>query len=363
MLLLLSNNMGCTNYGNLELWRNNMANSTLASIRARLAAAEQKNTTNYDKATFPFWNAKTDTTSTVRFVPDGDTKNDFFWVEKQQIKLPFNGIKGGENKPVTVNVPCVEMFGKDLFPKGCPILSEVRSWYKTAEKTGDSDLKDKANKYWKKPVYIMQGFVRENAVLEDQAPENPIRRFSFNKQLYNLVKAGLMDPEMENLPCDYDKGSDFRITKSSKGSYADYGTSSYARRESPLHQVELDAIEQYGLSNLSQFLGNVPTEEDINILFEMFEASVDGEAYDPEKWEKYFRPTGYKNAENAEEKTVGQKTETVNTSSETKTSVPDQKESKETPEKEDAQATESATTKTSAADILKMIKSRKEAKA
>ena len=75
-------------------------NSTLAAIRARLAATEN-NTRQFDNAFFPFWDAKQDTTSVVRLVPDGNESNTFFWVEKQLIKLPFNGIKGGDSKPVT----------------------------------------------------------------------------------------------------------------------------------------------------------------------------------------------------------------------------------------------------------------------
>lgn len=283
-----------------------MGSATLAAIRARLAQAEQNKGQNFDNAFFPFWNAKTDTTSEVRFLPDGNQNNTYFWVEKLQIKLPFNGIKGGETKPLTVNVPCVEMFGRELYPQGCPILSEVRVWYK------DESLKEKANRYWKKPQYIMQGFVRKNAVADDNPPENPIRRFSLNKQLFNLVKAGLMDAEMLNLPSDYEFGSDFRITKSSKGQYADYGTSSYARRESALTKVELDAIEKYGLSDLSDFLGKKPSKEELVIIREMFEASVDGEAYDTEKWGNYFRPAGVKaDKENSETPQTETKTETV----------------------------------------------------
>jgi hypothetical protein len=279
------------------------SNSTLANIRARLTAAENQKTT-YDNAFFPFWNAKTDTTSVIRFVPDGNETNTYFWVEKQNIKLAFNGIKNGDSKPVTVNVPCVEMFGRELYPQGCPILSEVRLWYK------DESLKEKANRYWKKPQYIMQGFVRENAVSDDVPPENPIRRFSLNKQLFNIVKAGLMDADMLNLPTDYQNGTDFKIVKSQKAQYADYGTSSYSRRESPLTKVELDAIEKYGLSNLNDFLGKKPTADELKIIREMFEASVDGEAYDLERWGAYFRPSGLKSEKDVETPANTEKEET-----------------------------------------------------
>jgi hypothetical protein len=320
-----------------------MGNSvnTLAAIRARLAQAEQTKGQNFDNAFFPFWNAKPDTISETRFLPDGNKDNTYFWVEKLQIKLPFNGIKGGDTKPLTVNVPCVEMFGRELYPQGCPILSEVRVWYK------DDSLKEKANRYWKKPQYIMQGFVRKNAVPDDNPPENPIRRFSLNKQLFNLVKAGLMDAEMLNLPCDYEFGSDFRIAKTTKGQYADYGTSSYARRESALTKVELDAIEKYGLSNLSDFLGKKPTAEELKIIREMFEASVDGEAYDIEKWGNYFKPAGLKS----------DKESSNDSQTETKSEVKSTPASTSHAENESV-AAPAATENKSASAILEMIKAR-----
>jgi hypothetical protein len=330
----------------------NSNHSTLAAIRARLAQAEQKKGQNFDNAFFPFWNASNDTTSELRFLPDGNQDNTYFWVEKQQIKLPFNGIKGGDTKPVTVSVPCVEMFGRELYPQGCPILSEVRAWYKEAKAAGDESLTQKANTYWKKPQFIMQGFVRKSAVKEDSVPENPIRRFSLNKQLFNLVKSGLMDAEMINLPCDYESGSDFRITKTSKGKYADYGTSSYARRESALTPTELDAIEKHGLSNLSDFLGKKPTAEELVIIREMFEASVDGEAYDQERWGNYFRPAGVK---------ADKEGSTETTQTESKTETTSKKETKETASSSHAE-TESVTAPAgdnkSASAILEMIKAR-----
>ena len=36
-----------------------------------------------------------------------------------------------------------------------------------------------------------------------------------------------MDPDMENLPADYDAGTDFRLTKTQKDQYADYSTSNW----------------------------------------------------------------------------------------------------------------------------------------
>jgi len=111
-------------------------------------------------------------------------------------------------------------------------------------------------------------------------------------QLFNVIKAALMDPELEELPTDYQRGLDFRITKTSKGGYADYSTSNWARKESALTAEEAEAIEAHGLHNLTDFLPKRPGEEELRVMKEMFEASVNGEQYDPDRWGAYFRPAG-----------------------------------------------------------------------
>ena len=101
-----------------------------------------------------------------------------------------------------------------------------------------------------------------------------------------------MDPELEELPTDYLRGLDFRISKGSKGGYADYNGSKWARKESALTEAEQEAIEKHGLFDLSTFLPKKPGEVELKVIKEMFEASVDGQPYDTERWGQYFRPAG-----------------------------------------------------------------------
>jgi hypothetical protein len=112
-------------------------------------------------------------------------------------------------------------------------------------------------------------------------------------QIFAIIKAALMDPDMENLPTDYQSGLDFNIKKTSKGGYADYNTSTWARKESALTADEAVAIEQYGLYNLADFLPKQPTDVELKVMKEMFEASVDGQPYDPDRWANYYKPSGY----------------------------------------------------------------------
>ena len=262
--------------------------ASLAEIRAKLAEQQNRSTGNStgggDNAIYPHWNMQEGKEAVVRFLPDGNTDNTFFWVERAMIKLPFAGVKGeSDNRNVIVQVPCVEMYNDGT---ACPILSEVRPWFK------DKSLEDMGRKYWKKRSYIFQGFVSDDPLNEDNKPENPIRRFIIGPQIFQIIKGALMDPELEELPTDYLKGVDFRIKKTSKGGYADYSTSQWSRKERSITADEQAAIDGHGLYNLSDFLPKKPTDVELQVMKEMFEASVDGEAYDMDKWGQYFKPAG-----------------------------------------------------------------------
>jgi hypothetical protein len=261
--------------------------ATLAEIRAKLKEAESRTggsnqSSGGDNAIYPFWNLKEGEQSTVRFLPDGDQNADFFWKERLMIKLPFAGVKGEtDSRPVQVQIPCMEMYGES-----CAILNEVRGWFK------DPTLEDMGRKYWKKRSYIFQGFVTENGLKEESTPENPIRRFIIGPQIFQLIKSALLDPDMEELPTDYTAGVDFRIVKTSKGGYADYSTSNWARRERPITEDEKAAIDKHGLFNLGDFLPKKPTAEEVDVIYNMFQDSVNGELYDNDKYGNFFRPIG-----------------------------------------------------------------------
>jgi hypothetical protein len=332
--------------------------ATLAEIRAKLLAAEKNKSgkgSGGDNAIYPHWNTPENETSVIRFLPDGDDSNDYFWRERQMINLTFSGVKGqDEGKPVTVKVPCVEMWngmGK------CPIHEEIRPWFK------DPSMEDIARKYWKKRSYLFQGLVVNSAFTEEEAPENPVRRFIMSPQIYNIIQQALMDPDFgEHLPTDYDMGVDFRITKTKKGQYADYTTSSWARKERSLDQAERDAVAEHGLFNLVDFMPKKPNEEELNIIMQMFESSVDGELYDPERFAEYYRPYGVE-APNSGASSRSAHTETSAPKAAPATAAQDDEDDQ--PEEESTAASQPVETPkaggTDAKDILAAIRARKEA--
>ena len=90
--------------------------ASLAEIRAKLASMENtksssQSSTGGDNAIYPHWNISEGSEVVVRFLPDKDTNNTFFWTERNMIKLPFAGVKGQtDSRPVQVQVPCMEMY-------------------------------------------------------------------------------------------------------------------------------------------------------------------------------------------------------------------------------------------------------------
>ena len=270
-----------------------MANSNgkekLMAMRAALRKDDERGSSG-DNASYAFWNLSDDpkkgNTAVIRFLPDRDDSNEFFWRTREVINIPFKGTEGGdEGKAVEVQVPCMDMWEskKDF------ILNHTKSWWKTPKE-------EIARKYWKKRSYIFQGFVVESAIKEENPPENPIRRFLINPSIFKIIKGSLMDPEMENLPTDYEHGCDLRLIKTTKstpqGMQADYTTSSWSRRERALRESELNAIDQYGLFDLKEFLPKRPSAEQLKAIEEMFLASLNEELYDPARWGQYFRPFG-----------------------------------------------------------------------
>lgn len=252
------------------------------------------------QARYDHWNIKDDEVASIRFLPDGDeTNQDSFWSNRFVFKWKFPGVKGEiDQSEVTVEVPCIRMYDESA---NDPVLAMLRPMYKSEELQdvygGKDALEKHLNTFWMKKSYIFQGFVRKNPLAgTEEAPENPIRRFNISPQIYKTMNSVFTDPDFKILPTDYDNGLDFNIKKTAQGTYSNYTSSSWSvAGPTPLTQVERDAIEEYGLFNLSDFRPKKPGEIEQKVIVELFEASFQGEQYDMERWGAYYKPWGRKN--------------------------------------------------------------------
>ena len=76
---------------------------------------------------------------------------------------------------------------------------------------------------------------------------------------------------------------------------------------------EKAAIDTHGLFDLKSFLPKKPGEVELKVMKEMFEASVDGEAFDMERWGQYFKPAGFGGSGSATGSTTGSTSAPVST--------------------------------------------------
>jgi len=122
-----------------------------------------------------------------------------------------------------------------------------------------------------------------------------------------------------------------------------------------LDEAERAAIDTHGLHNLNDFRPKEPTEAEVKIIKELFEQSVEGEAYDLDKYGQYFRPAGV--SYNANQVQTPKVETPAPTQAKAEPVVAEAKETAPAPESkpETAPAGDSAKR---AEDILKLIRSR-----
>ena len=285
--------------------------ATLAEIQARLRAQDEANKEREEKrqsgtsksggdnAQYPFWDMKIGQQATLRFLPDGNDENIFPWVERQTIELPFDGTINGEvdtTELVKIKVPCPTMFHTIIpgYKVACKITAHIRPWWGPKNGPKDTPEYKAAQKYYRKQSWLIQSLVVESPFVEENAPENPIRRVTLTKKLFDKVFKAYNGTEFEQAVHDFDQGTDFVIEKGQQGEFNNYDTSYFQRRTRSLTSEERAAIEQYGLFNLKDFVGKAPSEEDAEIQYQMFLDSVAGKPYDFAKYNSFYRPYNVK---------------------------------------------------------------------
>lgn len=237
-----------------RIGENKMSNLTIEQLRANFQTPElPKFTNNY----YTFWDMDVGASATIRFLPDANTSNSRgFVLEKKQHKLTVNG---QERK-----VPCLDMYGEK-----CPICQLSRDYYKN---------KDEVNgkKYYRTVQYIAQALIVDNPLPVKDGEEDPkgkVRLIAMGKQIYKIIKDTFESGELDEVPYDYAKGTDFVIKKDKQGDYPSYSLSKFSRKERALDPETIETLE---LVDLQTVLPRNPGADKVRA---MLEADMTGEAY------------------------------------------------------------------------------------
>ena len=82
------------------------------------------------------------------------------------------------------------------------------SWFK------DTTMEDMGLQVLEKRSTFSQGFVTASDMQEDSVPEN-LTTICYSVQIYKIISP-LMDPNLQEIPTDYEAGTDFVIRKSTQ---------------------------------------------------------------------------------------------------------------------------------------------------
>jgi hypothetical protein len=208
---------------------------------------------------FQFYKMNFDETVEFRFLPDLDQENPLgFIVENKYHELLINGKKK--------RIACAKMYDES-----CACCEHSQKYYDEGdEKMGKS--------FWRKIDYIVQGLIISTPFeYPIRADENPVRMLSLGPKLYKVIEAKIVKGDLDEMPYDMVNGYNFRINKTKQGEYADYTTSDFARRSTPIPENFLPNLEMYDLKNFRY--GKIEREQ----MDAMIEAFLTGRSYETEK--------------------------------------------------------------------------------
>ncbi len=197
--------------------------SKLEALKAAFAA-KTTSSSNDDswKKFYPFWKMQENNQAVVRFLPDLDEDNPLgFLVENHVHELNINGQR--------TTVACGKMYGES-----CPICELSKKYY-------DEKNEELGKKYYRKLSYIGQIIVIESPIEHDA--EQIVKLIDFGPKIFKLIQSAFQSGDLEVEPYSLIGGYNFRIKKTKSGQYADYGTSSFAPKQTNVDEDLIDRLE------------------------------------------------------------------------------------------------------------------------
>ena len=180
------------------------------------------------KLFYPFWKMPDDSIAQVRFLPDLDEDNPLgFLVENLQHELTINGEKK--------KVPCLSMYGEH-----CPVCDVSRKYY-------DEKNEEMGKRYYRKKSYIGEVIVVESPIDHDQ--NQLVKLIEFGPKIFKQIQSAFQSGDLESAPFELKGGYNFRIKKTKSGQFADYGTSSFAPKQSDLDDELIEAMTLFDLKD------------------------------------------------------------------------------------------------------------------
>jgi hypothetical protein len=236
-------------------------NALRARFKSNTRTTTRSNTPS-DSRYYPFFLAEVGTESIVRFVPDKNEDNQWFFLERDLHQIPVNG----EIK----KVPCLKMYGH----ASCPMCESSRLYYKKEGKQSATGKQLYRKRDWLSQVYVKKDALPVNAEANENF-EGKVKAVVVTSQVYEAIDISLED--VDEPPHLYKGGCDFIIRPTQDGNYRSYVRSRFAKSPSDLDDDIIDYIEA-SIVDLRTLLPAEPNIDDVNGYLNSF---LSGSDYTP----------------------------------------------------------------------------------
>lgn len=220
-------------------------------INALRAAFGSGNKPSAPSNYFPFFTMNDGEQSTIRFLPDVNQENPLgFLVEKRTHVLKVNG----RDK----SVPCLKMYGKQ-----CPICAASSQYYNAGDRVN-------GKKYYRKIQHIGQALIVATTVAPKDGEEDfegTVRLVQISPQIHKVIHESIMSGDLEDVPSDFENGTNFIIKKDKQGEYSSYSFSKFAKRETALDEDTVEYVKTQ-MKDLSTLLPAEPSLEEVEAWLE-----------------------------------------------------------------------------------------------
>jgi hypothetical protein len=212
---------------------------------------QENNTENQSTGSnfYPFWGMEVGESVTIRFLPDLNDENPRgFLRETMTHTLEINGQKR--------TFPCLKTWDKNA---DCPCCKVSAQFYSQNDKIN-------GKKFWRSTQYIGNVLVVSDPLPPNRETnetfEGKVKPIRLGTKIYAAIQEEFESGAIEEVPFDYEEGTNFIIKKTKNGEFADYSRSRFDRKPSSLDPDTIEMVQD-SLVDLETLLPAKPTYEKI----------------------------------------------------------------------------------------------------
>lgn len=245
-----------------------MARPSIDKVTDNFSNAGKNNSTFDDfviKDYLQVWKFPYDEETVIRFIPDGDETNPLAFLHERhthqldprgQLYLSLKQHAGAAN---------------------CPFAQFAGEFYVAAEQAEkeknvplELELKGKGKQYYRKKTYLAKALLISSTIEQLKDQVGKVVKVEVGPALFTVIQAAFKSGNFEDYPDSLENGCNFKIVKTKKGEYANYDSSCFIYRKTPLTGKNLETAKA-----AIEPLQNLVTDNAVLLSLEEAQALID----------------------------------------------------------------------------------------